>query len=233
MIRSALIRDDARPLPATRDAAQAPDAAHIASRGSRALWLKHLHRWHWISAAISLVGMLLFAATGITLNHAADIEAAPSVVTRTATLPPALLDALPETTREDKRALPRDLRDWLGAQLGISTGDRLAEWSADEIYLALPRPGGDAWLSIERDTGLATHEVTTRGWISYLNDLHKGRHTGLAWSWFLDLFAVACMVFCITGLVLLQIHARTRPATWPLVGLGLVVPLVLAILFIH
>jgi hypothetical protein len=39
--------------------------------GGRSFWLKHLHRWHWISAAACLVGMLLFAATGITLNHAA------------------------------------------------------------------------------------------------------------------------------------------------------------------
>jgi len=27
-------------------------------------------RWHWISAAICLVGMILFAITGVTLNHA-------------------------------------------------------------------------------------------------------------------------------------------------------------------
>src|SRR3546814_1996679 len=51
---------------------------------------------------------------------------------------------------------------------------------------------------------------TDRGWIAYLNDLHKGRHTGAAWSWFLDLFAVACLVFSLTGLVLLQMHAGQR-----------------------
>ncbi|MFT3978159.1 MAG: PepSY-associated TM helix domain-containing protein, partial [Sphingomonas bacterium] len=43
----------------------------------RVWWLKQLHTWHWVSAAISLVGMLLFAITGITLNHAATINAAP------------------------------------------------------------------------------------------------------------------------------------------------------------
>ncbi|HCT04276.1 MAG TPA: hypothetical protein DIW86_02815, partial [Pseudomonas sp.] len=36
-----------------------------------------------------------------------------------------------------------------------------------------------------------------------------------------------------TGLFLLQMHAGKRPATWPLVVLGLVAPLLLAILFIH
>jgi hypothetical protein len=52
-----------------------------AAHRRRSFWLKHLHRWHWISAALSLVGMILFAATGITLNHAGEIEATPRVTT--------------------------------------------------------------------------------------------------------------------------------------------------------
>ncbi|MEB0160925.1 PepSY-associated TM helix domain-containing protein, partial [Pseudomonas sp. AH2 (2023)] len=53
----------------------------------RSFWLKQLHSWHWISAAGSLVGMILFAITGITLNHAAQIPAEPVVKEATATLP--------------------------------------------------------------------------------------------------------------------------------------------------
>ena len=60
----------------------------------RAYWLKKLHEWHWISSAICLIGMLLFAVTGITLNHAGQIESKPSVVSRDAQMPPALLDEL-------------------------------------------------------------------------------------------------------------------------------------------
>lgn len=201
--------------------------------GRRSFWLKHLHQWHWVSAAVCLIGMLLFAATGITLNHAGEIEAAPRVTTRTTTLPARLLATLPPPAGEEKRPLPPAIRAWIGAELSVSAGGREAEWSATEIYLPLPRPGGDAWLSIDRSSGEVTHDVTTRGWISYLNDLHKGRHTGLAWSWFIDMFAVACLVFCGTGLLLLHLHAGARPATWPVVGLGLVVPVILAILFIH
>jgi hypothetical protein len=74
------------------------------------------------------------------------------------------------------------------------------------------------------EDGQVEYEKTDRGWISYFNDLHKGRNTGAAWSWFIDVFAVACLVFCITGLFLLQMHAGKRPATWPLVALGLVAP---------
>lgn len=94
-------------------------------------------------------------------------------------------------------------------------------------------PGGDAWLSLDRSTGAVEYERTGRGAIAYLNDLHKGRNAGPAWGWFIDVFAIACLVFCITGLFLLHLHARQRRMTWPLVGLGLLIPLLLALLLIH
>ena len=199
---------------------------------SRGFWLRTLHQWHWISSAVCLIGMLLFAATGITLNHAAKIEATPQVDNRQLELPAAVLAQL--GTRDDGNApLPRPARQWLDAELDISIGGRAAEWSPQEIYLSLPRPGGDAWLSIDRESGAVEFESTSRGAVSYLNDLHKGRNAGPAWGWFLDVFAVACLVFCITGLFLLHLHARQRRMTWPLVGLGMMIPLLIALLLIH
>jgi hypothetical protein len=55
-------------------------SASSARNASRAVWLKHLHQWHWISSAMCLLGMFLFAITGITLNHASQIEAKPHIV---------------------------------------------------------------------------------------------------------------------------------------------------------
>ena len=81
--------------------------------------------------------------------------------------------------------------------------------------------------------GAVEYEATRRGWVSYFNDLHKGRNAGPGWGWFIDVFAVACLVFCITGLFLLHLHARQRRMTWPLVGLGLLIPLLIALLLIH
>lgn len=200
---------------------------------TRAFWLRHLHRWHWISAALSLAGMLLFAATGITLNHAAHIEARPDMIRHRTLAPPPLIALLVQAPERDGNAVPTALSAWLEYTWGLHTAGRAAEWSADEIYIALPRPGGDAWVSLDLRTREVQYERTTRGSIAFLNDLHKGRNTGAAWSVFLDVFSVACVVFCITGLFLLKLHGRGRVATWPLAGLGLAVPLVLAILFIH
>jgi len=198
----------------------------------RAYWLKTLHQWHWISSAIALVGMLLFAITGITLNHAAQIEAKPTVHTRDGELPKVLLAAL-AGNKDGNAPLPASVKQWIEREWRLELPDTPAEWSAAEVAVSMPRPGGDAWLRIERATGALEYERTDRGWISYLNDLHKGRHTGAAWSWFIDAFSLACIVFTVTGLVILKMHAANRPSTWPMVGLGLVLPLLLAILFIH
>jgi len=199
----------------------------------RARWLKTLHEWHWVSSAICLVGMLLFAVTGFTLNHARDIEAKPRVTSLQATVPANLLDALTPPQDTDRMPLPAALQQWARAEWGIDTKGREAEWSDDEIYLSLPRPGGDAWLRIGLPDGEAEYEHTDQGWISYFNDLHKGRNTGAAWRWFIDIFAAACLVFCITGLFILQMHAGNRPFTWPMVGLGLLLPALLMLLVIH
>lgn len=200
----------------------------------RAYWLKTLHQWHWISSALCLLGMLLFSVTGITLNHAAQIEARPQVTNRTGTLSDAARTELAAAPAAKDTPLPAGVRRWAAEALSVEVPvDAAVEWSPEEAYVALPRPGGDAWLRIDRDSGEAEYERTDRGWISYFNDLHKGRHTGAAWSWFIDIFAGAALLFSITGLFILKMHAARRPTTWPLVGLGLVIPVLLALLFIH
>lgn len=247
----------------------------------RAAWLKTLHQWHWISAAICLMGMLLFSLTGLTLNHASWFESRPRVSSHDGILPDSLQAVLAETmqqlhqseqARESGQApqtspvdtaprqqsdappaprpqadassnsssqkprhapLPAAVGDWLQQQWQVSTAGKDAEWSADEIYLSMPRPGGDAWLRIDPESGEIEFENTDNGWISYFNDLHKGRHTGEAWRWFIDLVAIACLIFSITGLWIMKIHAASRPSTWPLVGFGLLLPVLLMLLFIH
>lgn len=224
--RSPLHPDAAAPMTATA-------AATPKSRGNRKLfWLTQFRQWHWISGAVCLVGILLFSLTGITLNHAADIEAKPQVTTREAALPRELAAALAEPASPDA-PLPDPVAAWIESAIGIDVEGRKAEWSADEVYVGLPRPGGDAFLTVSRSDGAVMYERTDRGWVSYLNDLHKGRNTGPAWLWFIDIFAVACLIFSITGLCLLFLYARGRRSTWPLVGAGLAIPALIAIVFIH
>lgn len=209
----------------------AADRAAQANR--RAQWMRQLRQWHWISGAVSLVSMLLFAVTGITLNHSAAIEAKPRVTTAEGTLPAPQVAALGSAPQTGRASVSQDLASAIETAVGVDVAGREAEWSESEAYIALPRPGGDAWVSVDRESGAVTYEKTDRGWISYLNDLHKGRHTGSAWSLFIDVFAAASIVFCVTGLLLLQMYAKGRSMTWPLVGVGLGLPVLLALFLIH
>lgn len=199
----------------------------------RSFWMKTMIQWHWISSAVCLVGMLLFAVTGITLNHAGQIQAEPAIETIELELPANLHKSLLEGPVEGDAALPAELSKWLSSRLPKSIGSRPAEWSDYEVYLSMPGPGMDSWLAIDRETGTAEFEQTSRGWIAYFNDLHKGRNTGAGWKLFIDVFSIATLVFCISGLFLLVLHAQRRKMTWPLVGLGLIVPLLMALLLIH
>jgi hypothetical protein len=203
---------------------------------SRAVWLKQLHQWHWISSALCLLAMFLFAITGITLNHATQIEAKPTVTRQKATVPAPVVSQLAAYAQKHDGAnapLPGIAGRWLTQQWSINAGERPAEWSVEEVYLPLPKAGGDAWVRIGLEDGAAEYEVTDRGWISWLNDVHKGRNTGVAWNWFIDIFAGLCVVFCLTGLLILKFHAVKRPLTWPMVGLGILIPCGIALLFIH
>ena len=157
------------------------------------------------------------------------------MVERTAVMPPdilALIGEAPAGRREGDRC-PRRWRTGSTKETGAQVSRRTGEWSDDEVYVGMPKPGGDAWLSIDRETGDVIFEDTDRGAISFLNDLHKGRNTGPVWFWFLDIFSVAAILFCITGLVLLWMHAPRRPPTWFIVGAGLVVPAMIAVFLVH
>jgi len=199
----------------------------------RTFWLRQFQTWHWMSAAICLIAMLMFSVTGITLNHSSRIGTKPEVTTREEKLPAPLLAQLSREPPSNKAPLPSAVSDWLKESLDVRTAGHATEWSEDEVYVSLPRPGGDGWLTIARESGAVRYEVTDRGWVSYLNDLHKGRNTGPLWGWFIDVFAVACVLFAATGLLLLYFHSGRRRSTWPLVALGLALPAVLLVIFVH
>ena len=223
-----------REVPDRNAAPATPPRPRKRTRRITPFWAKQLHMWHWMSSAICLVGMLLFAVTGITLNHAGSIGAEPKVVSGEQPVPQPVLDALRAPGAAESRApVPKIVAGWAADSLGLSLAGRPAERSEGEVYVPLQRPGGDGWVAFDTAAGTATWETSDRGWIAYLNDLHKGRDTGTAWRWFIDIFAAACVIFSLTGFFLLTLHARHRRSTWPLVIGGLVGPVLLIVLLVH
>ena len=194
-------------------------------------WRNQLRQWHWISSAISLMGLLLFSVTGFTLNHATQIEAAPKITKVERQVPQATLTGLASVTANTPLTLVQAKA--IRSATGVDVRDATVDADEDGIYLTLSAPGVDSTLEISRIDGHATYERTDRGLVAVLNDLHKGRHAGKVWALFIDLIAIACVVFSVTGFGLLWLYARGRRVTWPLVALGLVLPFILFLLFVH
>lgn len=195
--------------------------------------LMTIRKWHWMSSALCFVCMLLFSVTGITLNHAADIEASPTTVHLEGVIPEDLLKVIALQDAQKRISIPDAILNWFEVNHEIRFADNQAEVNDGELYVVMSRPGGDAWLSLDSETGGFEYESTSRGWISYFNDIHKGRNTGKAWIYFMDIFAIACIIFSVTGFILLQRYADTRSKTWPLVIAGLVVPVFFMMFLIH
>ncbi|MBU2924977.1 PepSY-associated TM helix domain-containing protein [Colwellia sp. 1_MG-2023] len=195
--------------------------------------LGNARQWHWISAAICSIGMLFFSWTGITLNHAGDIPANSDITTIETELPESILQAW-RSLDKHQNILPNDVREYLAGEHNLTIkGGLQGELSDGEFYLAMPNPGVDAWLSVDIESGELIYERTDRGWISFFNDLHKGRYTNEAWRWFIDIFAVISIVFCLSGLWLLYKQSGFRLSTWPMVSLGVLLPLIIILMSLH
>ncbi len=195
--------------------------------------LMTIRKWHWMSSALCFVCMLLFSVTGITLNHAGSIESSPRTTHLEGVVSESVMMTLLIPKEQKTMELPDSILQWFSENTALRFSRTQAEINDTELYLALPRPGGDAWLSLDTETGKFEYESTSRGWISYANDLHKGRNTGGAWIYFMDVFALACIIFSVTGFLLLQRYADTRSQTWPLLAAGLVVPVLFMLFLIH
>ncbi|MGJ8655217.1 MAG: PepSY-associated TM helix domain-containing protein [Akkermansiaceae bacterium] len=191
--------------------------------------IKQFYIWHWVSSAISLTTLLLFAITGLTLNNAKSITTKPVVSEITGELPAALTTSL----TDNPDSIDPKVIHYLNTKLESNIASITPQIEDEEIYLSHDSPGKNEWLSLDQLTGEFIYEKTSRGSISFINDLHKGRNTGSVWGWFMDIFSVACIIFTLTGIGLLWVHSRRRPTTWPVVALGILLPVIIVIFFIH
>lgn len=194
--------------------------------------LGSIKSWHWISSAVCLIATLGFAITGITLNHASSVEVAPTKSSVEMTLPEPVKRALVERQKlllkDDAQAtgpLPSIFKEWYRQQeFGASFSGMNAEWDEYELYVGLPRAGGDSWFRVDLNEGTIYQENIERGWVAFFNDLHKGRNTSQTWVTMLDILAIVMLIYAITGLLLLKRYAKGRKSTWPLVITGLLLP---------
>lgn len=174
---------------------------------------------------------MVFAVTGFTLNHADIFETASDSEIREYTLTTEMVDRLGQVKGGD--TVPPDIAAIIEQEVGVDLSGEAVDNQYGEISFALDRPGRDVKLTIDLNAGEVYSEEINRGAIGLLNDLHKGRHAGLVWGALIDLSALVFIIFAVTGLGLLLLQQRMRTSTLPLTSLGVVVPAIVYLLFVH
>lgn len=163
----------------------------------------------------SMLAVLFFALTGVTLNH------------------PEWTFGGGESTTEVTGHLPAGWKaggqvdwlvvaDYLRQHHGVhgTVADRRVEGSEASISFKAPGYAADCFV----DTGTGSFQLTVagQGLLGVLNDFHRGRDAGQAWAWVVDLAGVFLALLSITGIGLLLYLRKLRVRGLALLALGCV-----------
>jgi len=171
--------------------------------------MKHVVRKiaHWgllVHIYVSMAGFtlaLLFAVTGLTLNHQDFGWSEPHVVRSSINIDENLV------SNPDQAALERFIRENLGLRSPVTDYHE----DPDEIQMTFAAPGKRTVVTINRADATGAVEKEERGFLGKLDDLHKGFDTGRVWYWTIDLAGLLLVVSSLTGMVtLLALRARRR-----------------------
>ena len=208
--------DESEPL----TAANATNTPQAAAKHRRKLSVRVAAVSRWLHIYLSMFGLfviLFFSVTGLTLNHpdwfsekASTSEAEGALEPKWVKLPaPPLSEA---TTAPDFLASVAkfEVVEYLRKTHAIRGA--VADFTADdrECVVVFKGPGHSADIFIDRDTGKYRLTQTAYGLIAVINDLHKGRDTGTAWSIVIDVSAVLMTLASLSGLILLFYIKRRR-----------------------
>ena len=172
----------------------------------------------WIHTYISLVTLLIvlfFSITGLTLNHTEWSSGGVVEKQVTGSMDVKWLDS----TAPDKLNIAEKLRQdhsLRGHVDEIRIDDR-------ECTVMFKAPGYAADAFIDVKTGSYQMTIAEEGKLAVMNDLHKGRHSGKLWGVLIDASAILLTVISLSGLGLLFFLKRIRTGGLIVVAAGAVV----------
>lgn len=179
---------------------------------------------HIYLTVFAMLLMVFFAATGLLLNHEEWVtasEAAP--VETTGTLSMSLLAPAPDTAR-----IVETLRTVHGALGALSTFDN----DGEELRVELRGPGRRFEAAITLSSGAMRITKEMRPFLIRMDDLHRGKDSGTAWSWLIDLSAILLLLGALTGITLWIALPKRRTLGLIALGLGVGVCVVVYLLIV-
>lgn len=165
-----------------------------------------LSRWlHVYLSMISFAILFFFAATGITVNHPDWFSTQQHTQQFQGSVNPEWVTGAGEDS-VDRLDVVEYLRNTHGIK-GALSDFRIDDW---QVSVSFSGPGYAADAFIDRETGEYDLTESQMGFVAVINDLHKGRDTGTAWKWLIDVSAVLMTLVSLTGMVLVFFVPRVR-----------------------
>ena len=191
--------------------------------------LASLSRWlHIYLSMVSFTILLFFAVSGLTLNHTDWFTSGNEVVTKNTGSINLKWVNQPDTNKLNKLQIVeffRSKHEVKGALSDFRIDDR-------ELSLTFSGPGYLADSFIDRETGKYELTVTRFGAVAVINDLHKGRDSGKAWSWVIDISAVLMTLVSISGIILICFIKKKRLSGFIIAATGTIICYLIYKLFV-
>ncbi|PWS29580.1 peptidase [Pedobacter yonginense] len=178
---------------------------------------------------VSFTILLFFAVSGLTLNHADWFTSGKEVVTKDSGNVEVRWVNQTDTAKINKLQLVEFFRNEhqvKGALSDFRIDDR-------ECSLTFNGPGYIADSFVDRETGKYELTVTRLGAVAVINDLHKGRDSGKAWSWIIDISAVLMTLVSISGIILICFIKKKRLSGFLIAAVGTIACYLIYKLFVH
>ncbi len=171
--------------------------------------LAKVSRWlHVYLSMVSFAIVLFFSFTGLTLNHPTWLGADKQVEHKFTGKLPFDWVAQEDTSKINKLAIVEFFRNEHRIKATLS------EFSIydDELTLSFKGPAYSADIFIDRADAKFEATEIKMGLMALMNDLHKGRDSGQAWSWVIDISAIFLIFISLTGLILICFIKKKRIA---------------------
>ncbi len=166
-----------------------------------------LARWlHVYISTASLLLILFFSITGITLNHpnwafgSTEIQGEKT----------GSLASIANWQNSDGQVNWLQVTEYLRKEKLVH--GQLGDYRNDESEadMSFTSAGYAADVVIDMKTGDYTVYSDSQGFVAIMNDLHKGRYTRKSWNLAIDIAAIFLLVVSITGLALLLLLKKIR-----------------------
>ena len=173
------------------------------------VWVRWLHTY---ISMFSLLLILFFSATGVTLNH-------PDWTFGGVEKQQQFSGNLPANWNAGGKADALTIAEFLRAKHGLHGTASDFQYQAGAGGLSFRAPGYSADVQFDK-SGEYSVSVDAQGALAVANDFHKGRDSGTAWSWVIDVSGVFLVIVALTGLGIMLFLKKVRIASLVSIVLG-------------